>query len=71
MTLARLASANISSVRCGMLPMPDEPTATGCESACERLTKSAASTAGLAGLTTNTVALLTTRETGAKSRAGS
>ena len=54
-----------------MLPMPDEPTATGCESACERLTKSAASTAGLAGLTTNTVALLTTRETGAKSRAGS
>lgn len=51
--------------------MPDEPMATDCEAACERLTKSAASVAGLAGFTTNTVALLTTRDTGAKSRTGS
>ncbi|MNL05374.1 hypothetical protein D3C87_1259640 [compost metagenome] len=54
-----------------MLPMPDEPIATDCDAACERLTKSAASAAGLDGFTTNTVALFTTRETGAKSRAGS
>ncbi|MNI91807.1 hypothetical protein D3C73_1495190 [compost metagenome] len=70
-TLALLESANISRVRCGMLPMPDEPMATDCEAARDFLTKSAASVAGLDGFTTNTVALFTTRDTGAKSRTGS
>ncbi|MNJ03650.1 hypothetical protein D3C73_1640600 [compost metagenome] len=45
--------------------------ATDCVAACDRLTKSAASAAGLDGFTTNTVALFTTRDTGAKSRTGS
>ena len=54
-----------------MLPMPDEPMATDCDADCDFFTKSAASVAGLDGFTTNTVALFTTRDTGAKSRAGS
>src|SRR6266550_4375560 len=70
-TLALLEATNSSSVRCGMLPTPDEPIGTGCDAFRLLATNSAAFDAVLRGFTTKIVELLTTSDIGAKSRTGS
>jgi len=69
--LARNGCANNSSVRCGMLPTPDEPIGTGVGAFRLFATNSAAFDAGLRGFTTKIVELLTMSEIGAKSFNGS
>ena len=51
-----------------MLPVPDEAIGRGTFPARARRTKSAASVAGFVAAVTNTSTLLTTSDTGAKSR---
>ena len=70
-TFALLAAAKSSSVKCGMLPTPDDPIGTGADAFKLFATNSAALLAGLRGLTTKIVELLTTSEIGAKSFSGS
>src|SRR6202171_5864853 len=67
-SLAPLESASSSIARCGMLPIPDDAMGIGFGLCLDCATRSVTLVAGFVGFTTSTSTLLTTSDTGAKSR---